>query len=139
MKKTHSAALLFIVIALAAIVATVYDADTYANFDEARKYPGRQFHIIGELVSDKPIEETIENNTLIFSFYLTDSAGEEARVIYFGGKPQDFEKLDQVVMVGKFEQETFVASQLLLKCPSKYNADEFESTGIASQDIQPFD
>jgi cytochrome c-type biogenesis protein CcmE len=135
MKKTHIVALVFVVIAIAAIITTVYDAETYSDFSEARANPGRQFHIIGELVADKPAEERVEGNTLIFSFYLADKNGEEAQVIYFGGKPQDFEKLDQVVMVGKFEKDVFVASQLLLKCPSKYNADEFGSTGIASQDI----
>ncbi len=133
MKKTHIAALVFIVIAIGAIITTVYDAETYASFSEARQYPGKQFHIIGDLVADKPIEERLEDNTLVFSFYVLDNNGDEAKVVYLGGKPQDFEKLDQVVMVGGFQQDTFVASQLLLKCPSKYNADEFASTDITSQ------
>ncbi len=128
MKKTHIAALIFVVIAVAAIITTVYDADTYSSFAEAREHPGRQFHIIGELNPDKPIEEKIEQNTLIFSFYMFDNDGEESKVIYFGGKPQDFEKLDQIVLVGSYNQDNFVASQLLLKCPSKYNADEFADT-----------
>ncbi len=125
MKKTHIAALVFIIIAIAAIITTVYDADTYASFSEAREHPGRQFHIIGELNPDKPIEERIEQNTLTFSFYMFDRDGQESKVIYFGGKPQDFEKLDQIVLVGSYSHDNFVASQLLLKCPSKYNADEF--------------
>ncbi len=125
MKKTHIAALVFIIIAIAAIITTVYDADTYASFSEAREHPGRQFHIIGELNPDKPIEERIEQNTLTFSFYMFDRDGQESKVIYFGGKPQDFEKLDQIVLVGSYNHDNFVASQLLLKCPSKYNADEF--------------
>lgn len=125
MKKTHIAALIFVVIAVAAIITTVYDADTYASFAEARDYPGRQFHIIGELNPDKPIEEKIEQNTLTFSFYMFDSDGIESKVIYFGGKPQDFEKLDQIVLVGSYNHDNFVASQLLLKCPSKYDAGEF--------------
>jgi cytochrome c-type biogenesis protein CcmE len=125
MKKTHIAALVFIVIAIAAIITTVYDADTYASFAEAREQPGRQFHIIGELNPEKPVEERIEQNTLTFSFYMFDRNGEESKVIYFGGKPQDFEKLDQIVLVGSYNHDNFVASQLLLKCPSKYNADEF--------------
>ena len=125
MKKTHIAALIFIVIAIAAIITTVYDADTYASFAEAREHPGRQFHIIGELNPEKPVEEKIEQNTLTFSFYMLDRDGEESKVIYFGGKPQDFEKLDQIVLVGSYNHDNFVASQLLLKCPSKYNADEF--------------
>ena len=56
MKKTHIAALIFVVIAIAAIITTVYDADTYASFAEAREHPGRQFHIIGELNPEKPVE-----------------------------------------------------------------------------------
>lgn len=129
MKKTQIAALIFIVIAIAAIITTVYDADTYASFAEAREHPGRQFHIIGELNREKPAEEKVEQNTLIFTFHMFDNEGVESKVLYFGGKPQDFEKLDQIVLVGAWEQDVFVASQLLLKCPSKYNADEFASTG----------
>ncbi|MFW5725118.1 MAG: cytochrome c maturation protein CcmE, partial [Bacteroidota bacterium] len=120
MKKTHIAALIFIVIAIAAILSTVYDADTYSNFDEARANPDRQFHIIGELNTEKPIGETIENNTLIFSFYMFDRKGDESKVIYFGPRPQDFEKLDQIVLVGRHKDDMIVASELLLKCPSKY-------------------
>jgi cytochrome c-type biogenesis protein CcmE len=132
MKKTHIAALIFVVIAIAAVITTVYDADTYSDFAQARQYPGRQFHIIGDLVQDMPIEEKIENNVLIFSFFLKDRNGDQEKVLYLGGRPQDFEKLDQVVMIGRFENDAFLASQLLLKCPSKYNADEFVSTGIAA-------
>ncbi|MFW5707283.1 MAG: cytochrome c maturation protein CcmE [Bacteroidota bacterium] len=125
MKKTHIAALIFIVIAIAAILSTVYDADTYSNFDEARANPDRQFHIIGELNTEKPIDETIENNTLIFSFYMFDRKGDESKVIYFGPRPQDFEKLDQIVLVGRHKDDMIVASELLLKCPSKYQEDAF--------------
>lgn len=132
MKKTHIAALIFLVIAIAAIIGTVYEADTYADFAHAREHPGRQFHIIGELEKDMPIEENIEKNALFLSFYMKDQKGEQSRVIYFGGKPQDFEKSDQVVLIGRYEQDTFVASQLLLKCPSKYNQNEFETTEFVS-------
>ncbi len=127
MKKTHIAALIFIMIAIAAIITTVYDADTYASFAEARENPDRQFHIIGELNPDKPIQETIENNTLIFSFYMFDNQGEESKVIHFGPRPQDFEKLDQIVLVGQYQEDLFLASRLLLKCPSKYQEDTFAS------------
>ncbi|MFN3556482.1 MAG: cytochrome c maturation protein CcmE [Bacteroidales bacterium] len=130
MKKTHIAALVFIVIGIAAIITTVYDADTYASFEQARENPGRQFHIIGELNPGKPVEERIEQNTLLFTFSMFDNKGGESQVIYFGAKPQDFEKLDQIVLVGSYQENVFVASQLLLKCPSKYNPEEFETAGI---------
>lgn len=134
MKRTHIIALIFIVIAIGAIISTVYNADTYASFEEARKHPGREFHIIGELIREKPIEEKIVSNTLMMTFHMTDNNGGESQVTYFGAKPQDFEKSDQVVLVGSFEEDLFVASSILLKCPSKYNPDEFEETTYVSSE-----
>ncbi len=133
MKKSHIAGLLFVVIAIGAIISTVYNADTYSNFSEAREHPGREFQIIGELVRDKPIEEKVVDNTLLFTFFLTDNQGEENQVTYFGPKPQDFEKIDQVVMIGRFEKDVFIASSLLLKCPSKYNPEGEGTTEFAAQ------
>jgi hypothetical protein len=34
---------------------------------------------------------------------------------------QDFEKAERIVVVGKIKGEEFIASQVLMKCPSKYN------------------
>lgn len=124
MKKTHIVALVFIVMALGAIISTVYNADTYSSFAEARAQAGKEHHIIGMLVKDKEIEETVVDGRLLMRFHMTDSNGEESLVTYFGNKPQDFEKSDQVVLIGRYEGDHFVASSLLLKCPSKYNPDE---------------
>ncbi len=124
MKKTHLFGLIFIVIAIGVIISTVYNADTYASFSDARMYPGREFHIIGALNRDLPVTEKVEGNTLILSFYLTDRDGEEEEVKYFGAKPQDFEQSDEVVLIGRYELDQFIASSLLLKCPSKYKPGE---------------
>ncbi len=128
MKKTHLLGLIFIVVAIGAIISLVYNADTYASFAEARLNPGREFHIIGELNRNKAIYERVEDNTLILSFHMVDKDGEEAEVTYFGSKPQDFEQSDEVVLIGKFESDRFLASSLLLKCPSKYKPGEIGQT-----------
>ncbi len=128
MKRTHIFGLIFIVIAIGVIISTVYNADTYASFSEARLHPGREFHIIGELNRSMPIEERVQDNTLTLTFHLIDREGDEAEVLYFGQKPQDFEQSDEVVLIGRYEQERFVASSLLLKCPSKYKPDEIGQT-----------
>lgn len=124
MKKSHLFGLIFIVIAIGVIISTVYNADTYASFSDARLQPGRDFHIIGELNSNKPVTEKVVDNTLLLSFYMIDRDGIESEVIYFGGKPQDFEQSDEVVLIGRYESDRFIASSLLLKCPSKYKPDE---------------
>lgn len=124
MKKSHLFGLIFIVIAIGVIISTVYNADTYASFSDARLQPGRDFHIIGELNSNKPVTEKVVDNTLLLSFYMIDRDGIESEVFYFGGKPQDFEQSDEVVLIGRYESDRFIASSLLLKCPSKYKPDE---------------
>lgn len=128
MKKTHLIGLIFIVVAIGAIISLVYNSDTYASFAEARLHPGREFHIIGKLNHNKAVHERVEENTLILSFHMIDKEGEEAEVLYFGAKPQDFEQSDEVVLIGNYDSGQFVANSLLLKCPSKYKPDEIGQT-----------
>ncbi len=124
MKRNQIIGLVFVVIAIGAIVSTVYNADTYASFADARSMPEREFHIIGELVPGKPIVEEVVDNTLTLRFHMDDSHGGTSEVLYFGGKPTDFGRSDEVVLIGSYEEGIFLASSILLKCPSKYNPDE---------------
>ena len=39
-------------------------------------------------------------------------------------KPQDFEMSEQIVVTGSFRDGQFEASDLLMKCPSKYKDEE---------------
>lgn len=123
MKREHIAGLVFVAIAIGAIIGTVYNADTYASFARAMEHPGREFRIIGELRHDKPILEGVEENTLTLRFHMADNEGHVAEVLHFGPKPHDFERSDEVVLIGSYQGEQFVASRLLLKCPSKYQAE----------------
>jgi cytochrome c-type biogenesis protein CcmE len=127
MKKTRIAALLFVVIAIGAIISTVYKSDAYSNFTVAKDNPGREVNIIGTLSPGKEVSERVINNTLTLSFFLTDHLGNESQVTYFGAKPYDFEKSDQVVLIGRYEQDAFIASSILLKCPSKYEPERQEA------------
>jgi len=47
-------------------------------------------------------------------------------VIYSGTQPQDFERSEKLVLIGKMSNDTFYASKILMKCPSKYNNDLVE-------------
>jgi cytochrome c-type biogenesis protein CcmE len=62
-----------------------------------------------------------KENTDLFSFYIIDSNGEERKVFFNGTKPNDFERSEQIVVVGKMKGTDFIASSILMKCPSKYN------------------
>jgi cytochrome c-type biogenesis protein CcmE len=65
-----------------------------------------------------------ETDANLFSFYMKDQDGEERKVVMNAAKPQDFNKSEKIVLTGKMMGEQFVASDMLLKCPSKYKDEE---------------
>lgn len=110
-----------IAIAIGAILSTVSDSSTYSNFSEAKDNPGKEYHVVGQLNKEAEMTYDPEVNANLFAFSMIDNNGEEQRVHFAGSKPQDFERSEQIVLVGKYENDTFQASKILMKCPSKYN------------------
>ncbi len=58
----------------------------------------------------------------MFSFYMVDNFGKEIKVVYNGTIPNNFESCTSVVVTGKYKNGNFVASDILTKCPSKYES-----------------
>ena len=81
---------------------------------------------MGELVKDGEMFYDPIKDPNYFSFFLKDKDGEERKVVFKGTKPQDFERSEQIVLTGKMKGDEFVASKILMKCPSKYIEDELE-------------
>jgi len=121
MKKTHILAIIVIAVAIGAIMTTVSDSSTYSNFSEAIENPGKEYHVVGQLNKEAEMTYDPEVNANLFAFSMVDINGDEQRVHFAGSKPQDFERSEQIVLVGKYENDTFQASKILMKCPSKYN------------------
>jgi len=122
-KKIHIIGIVVIAIALAVIVSTISNSSTYAPFSEASEHPNSTYHVVGKLNMAKPFIYNPETNANLFGFYLVDNEGKERKVLYNGTKPQDFEKSEQVVVIGKVAGDDFHCSQILMKCPSKYNGE----------------
>ena len=121
MKKTHIIGVAVIAVAIGAILATVSDSSTYASFNQAVAHPGKEYHVVGKLMLDKEMAYDPQVSTNLFTFYMTDIEGTETKVHFKGSKPQDFEKSEQVVLIGNYNGHVFVANKILMKCPSKYN------------------
>jgi cytochrome c-type biogenesis protein CcmE len=64
-------------------------------------------------------------------FALRDDKKEVMDVVYKGVKPVNFEMATNVVAIGTYKDGRFAADQLLVKCPSKYQA-EGEAKAAAS-------
>ncbi len=137
MKKSHIIALGVLAIAIAMIISTIGDASTYLSFQEAKELAEngntKAVHVVGELprnAAGDPVgiryEPSVNPNR--FEFLMTDSLNTQYRVVHNQPKPQDMEKSEKVVVVGRMNIEGgyFEADKILLKCPSKYNNGELK-------------
>jgi len=126
MKKTHILLIAIIAVAIGAIVSSISDSSTYANFSEAFDNPGKEYHVVGKLNREKDMTYDPQTNPDLFVFYMLDNDGIEKKVHLFRSKPQDFERSEQIVLIGKAYDKDFHANDILMKCPSKYEDGEPE-------------
>lgn len=135
MKKSYIIALGIITIAIGVIISTAGDASTYVDFAEAEKMAAdgdnEKVHVVGLLKkdADKNIIGMNYNPALdpnYFEFILIDNNNKEKKVVYTSPKPQDFERSEQVVVIGSVKNDVFVADKILMKCPSKYQETEIK-------------
>ena len=75
----------------------------------------------GSWVKSKSYKIDKERN--LFMFYMEDSDGNEMKVAYRGTIPNNFESATSVVVTGKYKDGYFHASDILTKCPSKYEGE----------------
>ncbi len=72
---------------------------------------------------DKTKDSAFDAAKRQFTFYLVDDNGQECKVVLDGAAPNNFEMATSVVAKGRFTDEGyFHASEVLTKCPSKYEA-----------------
>lgn len=91
----------------------------YATLGKAEA-TGKKVQVTGTWVKDMDSHFDPANNT--FSFYMQDEEKRIARVVYHGAKPNNFDIATSVVAKGRYENGTFHASEVLTKCPSKYES-----------------
>jgi cytochrome c-type biogenesis protein CcmE len=124
MKKSSIIIIVLIAAAIGAILSSYGDASTYEDFTVAAENPGQEYHVVGTLNRNKERHYDPKTDPNYFTFYLVDEKGRESKVIYRAPEPQDFDRSEKVVIIGKMEGDAFEASKILLKCPSKYTENE---------------
>jgi cytochrome c-type biogenesis protein CcmE len=124
MKKIHIIILIIMAVAIGVIIAMAGDYTTYSDFAHAKSKPDATVKVVGFLAKDKEIYYDPQKDANYFAFTMSDKEGNLQKVWYKGSKPQDFERSEQVVITGKMDGDKFHASEILLKCPSKYVNDE---------------
>jgi len=135
MKTKHIAGIIIIALAIGVIVSTYSDSSTYSTFTMAT-HQGELTHVIGKLDKNKEMHYNPYQNANLFSFYVRDKAGKECKVYFNGTKPQDFERSEEIVLMGKMVKGDFHAEKILMKCPSKYTNNKIETTEYEARDAQ---
>ena len=122
MKRSHILGLLVIAGLVGALVVTIYDASAYATFEMAYKQQPETVTVVGTLDLDEPI--TYDPTTSILHFTAVDKEGKRSKVLYNQPKPLDFERSEEITMTGHATDSLFIATEILMKCPSKYTNSE---------------
>jgi cytochrome c-type biogenesis protein CcmE len=138
MKKGHIIGLGIIAIAITIIMTSIGDASSYESFSTAweMKQDGedKAIHVVGQLKKDDAGQVTgieVREDKTSFTFLLVDNEGTEQKVYYNEPVPADFQRSEQVVVIGQYrDQEIFVADKILMKCPSKYQETDVQAAGM---------
>ncbi len=91
----------------------------YISFHEARRAPGMVQ--VNGVLADKSY--VLRRDEQFLEFKLKDSHQEIMPVIYRGVIPGNFDQATSIVAIGRYQVDHFEAEQLLVKCPSKYQAE----------------
>ena len=91
----------------------------YISFAEARQASG--LGQVNGVLADK--NYVLKRDEQYLEFKLKDDKGEVMKVQYKGVIPGNFDQATSIVAIGRYHDGTFAAEQLLVKCPSKYQAE----------------
>ncbi|MEQ9424486.1 MAG: cytochrome c maturation protein CcmE [Cyclobacteriaceae bacterium] len=135
MKKSYILGIVVIAVAITVIISTAGDASSYVNFEEAKALAAsgndNKIHVVGALKKDDDgsvvgIETGADKQS--FSFLMVDQNDKEQKVVFLNTMPQDFLRSEQVVVVGAYHNDAFLADKILMKCPSKYQEQTIEAS-----------
>lgn len=93
---------------------------------ESAKSSGKFVQVMGKIDFDR-VNYNVDESRLEFTVYDAEAETKDNAttmdVFYYGVVPGNFDQATSVVLKGKTEGETFVADQMLVKCPSKYQGE----------------
>jgi cytochrome c-type biogenesis protein CcmE len=91
----------------------------YTDFSHA-KMTLKKVQVKGAWLQDQKTEYLSATNQ--FVFYMVDDNNTPMKVVLDGAKPNNFELATSIVVKGKCQDGYFHATDILTKCPSKYEA-----------------
>jgi len=116
-KKTFIAGLIIVVGIVLVAVNFFNSAIEYGSFATAIKTM-KKIQVKGEWVKDR--SSSFDTEKMQFTFFMKDDNGQIEKVVLEGAKPNNFDLANSIVVKGKMSGDYFHATEVLTKCPSKY-------------------
>lgn len=135
MKPIHIVFIAVIAIVIGVVFSTNADSSSYVDFEKAitmmQEGDDEKVHVVGSLPKSPSgeilgMEYAPSKDPNYFGFQLIDEKGITKKVVFLNPKPQDFERSDKVVVIGRMKGEVFICDKILMKCPSKYEDNKLE-------------
>lgn len=108
-------------IALSCVIIAIFSLSNssieYSNLAKAEQL-GKTVQVVGHWVKEEGSNYNSGTNT--FTFVMRDENNKIIHVSLAGPKPNNFEIAESIVVKGRIENGTFMATDVLTKCPSKY-------------------
>lgn len=129
-RRINKGAIVTTLVVLAGVAAVgmafVSNASPYGTFADAKSSGSDSMHVAGDIDADT-VKTDLSHHTITFK--MKDQAGELMTVVYSGPPPANMGEAKKVVAIGGIENGVFHSEKLLIKCPSKYEADK-KPTGV---------
>jgi len=116
MKKYIIGGLALVALVLFGVFNLKKSVTPYVGFDEA-KTANTVVQVYGKLVKGT---QSFDAKSGTLKFTIADTKGQTMNAEYAGAAPANFETADGMVLFGKCESGVFKATELFVKCPSKY-------------------
>lgn len=114
----------------AVLYAFISNASPYMSFAQALRTSDDHVHIAGDLLKDS-ISNDMTHHTLRFK--IKDTDGTVVQIVHHGEMPANLGEATKVVAIGGAHGNQFDSEKLLVKCPSKYEAQDNGSGGATAR------
>jgi len=96
-----------------------HNASPYVTIAEAKGGSATGIHVAGEIAKGSLQPDAARHE---IRFVLQDEKGQTLPVVYTGAPVSSLGSASKVVAIGDMKDQTLYSNQLLVKCPSKYEA-----------------
>jgi cytochrome c-type biogenesis protein CcmE len=114
-----------VILMVAVLLGTLFSVFTANSesvvFARAFSEPGMEFKISGTLDADFPVVYDPLLDVAETRFHMRDKDGQLQEVLLRKAKPTGLEQSESIDLYGKVVDGEFIATDMLMKCPSKYN------------------